>query len=111
MSYTTFLIQNLSELSAFSHVMDGGKMNNSTTTIGLGSGKKSQMILYSILFFFIGILLKGLIVYLVYNTMMPKLIYSFSENKTLETIESNFKQLTYVESILLVILTNTLFYF
>ena len=40
---------------------------------------------------------------------MPKLIYSLSENKTLEMTEINFKPISFSESILLVIFTNTLF--
>jgi hypothetical protein len=56
------------------------------------------------------LLVKGFIVYLAYNLLMPKLIYSISNDKrTLEDIESNFIPLSYMESIIFVILANTLF--
>jgi len=58
----------------------------------------------------ISIFIKGLIVYLGYNLLMPKLMYSVAgADKTLENIENNFRPLTYWESVILVILTNTLF--
>jgi hypothetical protein len=58
----------------------------------------------------ISIFIKGLIVYLGYNLLMPKLMYSVAgAGKTLEDIENNFRPLTYWESVILVILTNTLF--
>jgi hypothetical protein len=58
----------------------------------------------------ISIFIKGLIVYLGYNLLMPKLMYSVAgPNKSLEDIENNFRPLNYWESIILVILTNTLF--
>jgi hypothetical protein len=41
---------------------------------------------------------------------MPKLMFSVAgAGKTLEDIENNFRPLTYWESLILVILTNTLF--
>jgi hypothetical protein len=58
----------------------------------------------------ISIFIKGLIVYLGYNLLMPKLIFSVAgPNKSLEDIENNFRPLNYWESVILVILTNTLF--
>ena len=58
----------------------------------------------------ISIFIKGLIVYLGYNLLMPKLMFSVSgAGKTLEEIENNFRPLNYWESVILVILTNTLF--
>jgi hypothetical protein len=58
----------------------------------------------------ISIFIKGLIVYLGYNLLMPKLMFSVSgAGKTLEDIENNFRPLNYWESVILVILTNTLF--
>ena len=58
---------------------------------------------------FILLLIKGYIVYISYNILIPKIMYSLYVNKSLEEIENNFRQLSYMESILLVILTNTLF--
>ena len=58
----------------------------------------------------ISIFIKGLIVYLGYNLLMPKLMFSVAgPNKSLEDIENNFRPLNYWESVILVILTNTLF--
>jgi hypothetical protein len=55
------------------------------------------------------LLVKGFIVYLSYNLIMPKLIYSISKDRTLEDIEENFRSLSYLESVIFVILANTLF--
>jgi hypothetical protein len=58
----------------------------------------------------ISIFIKGLIVYLGYNLLMPKLMFSVAgAGKTLEDIENNFRPLNYWESVILLILTNTLF--
>jgi di/tricarboxylate transporter len=90
-----FLLQHLSEFISISSNKRGGSQESNFLFILIG-----------LLFM---ILLKGLIVYYAYNCVVPKVIYSLSENKTLETIESNFKPLSYSESLLLVILTVTLF--
>ena len=105
---SSFLIQNMAELFTMSSSMNGGKMNNSNSSM---YSTKQTNVLIILLMTLIAILLKGLIVYLLYNFMAPKIIYSLSENKTLEIIESNFKQISFSESVLLVILTNTLFHF
>jgi hypothetical protein len=104
----SFLIQNMAELVTMSSSMNGGKMNNSNSSM---YSTKQTNVLIILLMTLIAILLKGLIVYLLYNFMAPKIIYSLSENKTLEIIESNFKPISFSESVLLVILTNTLFHF
>ncbi len=57
------------------------------------------------------LLIKGYIVYLLYNMLIPQLIYSFSEDKTLEEIESDFKPICYMNAVLLVIFFNALFHF
>lgn len=108
MSSTNFLIQNIAELFATKNIISGGNLSNASNMPNM-HGK--SVTLWYFLCLLIAILLKGLIVYLLYNFMVPKIIYSLSENKSLEIIESNFKTLTYSESVLLVILTNTLFYF
>ena len=97
-----FLLQNLSDLISLSSTKNGGSMNNIYNN-------KQNNFLFMLIGFMILILIKGLIVYYSYNFVVPKVIYSLSENKTLETIESNFKPLSYSESLLLVILTITLF--
>jgi flagellar basal body-associated protein FliL len=103
MTVTTLLVQNIAELFSMSSLMQGGKMNNSM------NNNKQKNILIIILMLLILLLIKGLIVYLLYNFMIPKIIYSFSENKSLEIIESNFKPISFTESVLLVILFNVLF--
>jgi cytochrome b subunit of formate dehydrogenase len=105
MSATSLLVQNIAELFSISSVMQGGKMNNSMSNY---DGKQKN-ILMIILVLLVLLLIKGLIVYLLYNFMVPKIIYSFSENKSLEIIESNFKPISFSESVLLVILFNVLF--
>lgn len=102
---SNLLIQNIAELFTMSSVMNGGKSNN----VGYTNKQTNVFIILLMTLFFI--LIKGLIVYLLYNFMVPKIMYSLSEGKTLETIESNFKTLSFSESVLLVILANTLFYF
>lgn len=59
----------------------------------------------------ITIFIKGLIVYLGYNLLIPKVMYSLNihPGKTLDDYENNFRPLTYWECVVLVILTNTLF--
>lgn len=54
--------------------------------------------------------LRGFIVYITYNNIMPILILSLSQdpNKSEEKIRENFRILTYSESVLLVILTLSL---
>ena len=109
---TTFLIQNMAELYTISSFMEGGKLNkNNTYTDSINYANKQKNILISLIMILFAILLKGVIVYLLYNFIVPKIIYSLSENKSLEIIESNFKPISFSESVLLVILTNTLFSF
>jgi len=109
---TTFLIQNIAELYTMSSFMEGGKLNKNNAYIdNINYTSKKHNILISLLMILIAILLKGIIVYLLYNFIVPKIIYSLSENKSLEIIESNFKPISFSESVLLVILTNTLFSF
>ena len=103
MTVTTLLVQNIAELFSMSSLMQGGKMNNNM------NNNKQKNILIIILMLLILLLIKGLIVYLLYNFMIPKIIYSVSENKSLEIIESNFKPISFTESVLLVILFNVLF--
>ena len=107
MSSTTLLVQNIADLFSMSSFMQGGKMNSGMN--GSTYNGKQKNILMIILILLILLLIKGLIVYLLYNFMMPKLLYSFSENKSLEIIESNFKPISFTESVLLVILFNVLF--
>jgi len=100
MTTFNFLIKNIVKSFSANKSMHGGSINNN---------KSSSNMLMVFLISLIALLIKGYIIYLTYNIMVPKIIYSISENKTLENIENNFRPLTYVESLLLVIFTNTLF--
>jgi hypothetical protein len=108
MSASQLLIQNLTELlTASSTLVGGNKINNSASN-------KSPILFLSLLLILFVLIIKGYIVYLVYNYLMPKLIYSLSSSinpVSLEYIENHFKTITFSESILLVILFNTLFSF
>jgi hypothetical protein len=94
-----------------SSLMNGGKLNKNIQIDNTLYANKQKNVLISMIMILLLILLKGIIVYLLYNFLVPKIIYSLSENKSLETIESNFKEISFSESVLLVILTNTLFTF
>jgi hypothetical protein len=103
MSLTKFLVENMTELIQAKSLMNGGKTNS------MNVSSKQNNVLLTLLIYLVILLIKGLIVYLLYNFLLPKLIYSVSENKSLEVIESKFKTITYTEAILLVIFVNTLF--
>jgi hypothetical protein len=108
MTVTAFLLQNITELFAYSSLMKGGSDNvNKTLKLNVSNNQRNLFIYFIFTVFML--LLKGFIVYLSYNFVIPKIMYSISKNETLENIESNFKPITYSESLLLVILTNTLF--
>jgi hypothetical protein len=99
------LTQTIAELSCTNQQLGGAK--NSSSSQGVN---KMQFTLTTFFLILLGIFIKGLIVYLGYNLIMPKLMYSVgSGNKSLAEIEANFRPLNYVESVILVILTNTLF--
>ena len=105
MSLSTFLFENIPDIFTISsNIMRGGKLEQ------IAPKRKNPLMILLIIIFMI--LLKGLIVYLLYNNLVPKLIYSLgSDNRSLEDIINNFKPLSYNESILVVIFFNTLFTF
>lgn len=107
---SSFFIQNIAELYTMSSNMNGGSKSN-VQIDNVNYANKQKNILISLLIVLFAILLKGIIVFLLYNYLVPKIIYSLSENKSLEIIESNFKPISFSESVLLVILMNTLFSF
>lgn len=110
MTISTFLIQNVAELFTTNSLMNGGKISSkSNIDIVNQLPSKQNFILISLFAYLIILLIKGFIVYLLYNILMPKLIYSLNQDKSLEMIELNFKPINFTESILLVIFTNTLF--
>ena len=107
MTTTALLLQHISELFTPATFLIGGKFPNKN--IGPTPSNPSNNIIMIFLILLL-LLIKGFIVYLVYNMMVPKILYSISlSNKSLEDIESNFKEITFMESVLLVILTQTLF--
>jgi len=108
MTTTGFLLQNITELFSNSSLMNGGSNNlNKTLKVNVSNNQRNLLIYFIFIVFML--LLKGFIVYLSYNFIVPKIMYSVSKNDNLENIELNFKPISYSESLLLVILTNTLF--
>jgi hypothetical protein len=105
MSTSSLLIQNISDLFTLSSFMTGGKMNKNIDPYT----NKQTNIFFILLTILLMLLLKGLIVFYTYNFLVPKLILSLSVDRSIEDIENNFKQISYSESILMVILFNTLF--
>jgi cytochrome b subunit of formate dehydrogenase len=99
------LVNNIVDMLSYSNIMTGGKnMKN-----GIIEDKQKNILITLIVLLFV-LLINGLIIFLVYNMLVPKIIYSLSDNtKSLDEIEANFKPLTYMESVLLVIFTKTLF--
>jgi hypothetical protein len=92
----------VNKLSSKSNNMYGGKINQ------IQNNQTNNTFFITFLIIILLLLLKGYIVYLIYNTLMPKLIYFYSD-KSLEEIQNNFREISFGESIMLVILTNTLF--
>jgi hypothetical protein len=91
------------ELISKSELMGGGGKSNK-----LINNQPNFLLLLLISLFFL--LIKGYIVYLAYNIVIPKIMYSISTKKMLGDIENNFHPLSYMDSILFVILMNTLFH-
>ncbi len=83
----------------------------STETNMVGGLKKKVNQFQIFIILVILLLIKGLLVYLIYNMLMPKILYSLStkKDKNIMEITNNFRELTYFECLMLVILTNTLF--
>jgi ABC-type protease/lipase transport system fused ATPase/permease subunit len=98
MSTSSLLIQNISDLFTMSSFMTGGKLNRNVDPF---TNKKNNVIfmLFTILLM---LLLKGLIVFIIYNFLTPKLMESLS-------INNSFKEISFPEALLMVILFNTLF--
>jgi len=94
-----FFINNMmNKINSSNLIMNGGKQN----IIKIPS--MFELFLFALLL----LLIKGFIVYILYNYLVPEIIYSLS-SKSKEDIENDFKPITFMQSILLVILFNTLF--
>ncbi len=86
--------------------------NRSTSSMnGGGTNNKLGSFLYLLVIFLILLLIKSYIVQVAYNHIMPTLIYSVDVKGQMkyEEIRNNFRPITYVEAILVVILFNMLF--
>jgi len=85
------------------------KSNRSSITLGGNKITSNGTSFFELLLIFLVVLLiKGFIVYVLYNNLMPQIIASFS-GKDINKVMEDFRELNYMESILLVILLNTLF--
>ena len=102
MVLSNFLIQYIVSYLTSSQisVMEGGKLNKNT-----GYSNQGSSIILVFLFSLLSLLLKGYIVYLCYNMIMPQIINSLKSGAK----ANDFVEITYMEAVLLVILTNTLF--
>jgi hypothetical protein len=99
-----FMVNNLmNKINSSNLTMNGGKQS-----IQMSSNVKTFSVFLLFLLAIFLLLIKGFIVYILYNYLVPEIIYSLS-NKSKEDIENNFKPITFIQSILLVILFNTLF--
>ena len=98
MSTSSLLIQNISELFTMSSFMTGGKLNRNVDQF---TNKKNN-VLFMLFTILLMLLLKGLIVFIIYNFLTPKLMESVS-------INNSFKEISFPEALLMVILFNTLF--
>ena len=106
MTVSSLLIENIATFLNSNQIMKGGKMNNSVMNT---QGNKSSNVFIIMVLTFIYIMIKGVIVYILYNMLVPRLIYSLSKDRSVEDVQNNFKPITYIESVLVVILFNTLF--
>jgi len=105
------LISGLNSLSELIPGLSNQSGGNKTMNV---QQNKSSMFFFSFLIILIVLVIKGYIVYIVYNFLVPKLVHSISsitDPVSLENAENNFRKITFGESILLVILFNTLFSF
>lgn len=98
MSIADLLVQNISELFTLSSFMNGGKLNRNVEPFN----NKKNNVLFILLTILLMLLLKGLIVFIIYNFLTPKLMESVS-------INNSFKEISFPEALLMVILFNTLF--
>jgi hypothetical protein len=99
-----FIVNNLmNKINSSNLIMNGGKQS-----MQMSNGVKTSSIFLLFLLAIFLLLIKGFIVYILYNYLVPEIIYSLS-NKSKEDIENDFKPISFIQSILLVILFNTLF--
>ncbi len=104
MTLTSLVVENFVNSLSSNSFKTGGAKNM------MSSGNPPSMFMLLLVLLII-ILIKAFIVYLGYNFIVPKLMYSMSqeENKSLEKFKSKFRPITYIEAIILSIFTSTLF--
>jgi hypothetical protein len=109
MSMTSLLVENfvsaITPEQITSVVMKGGVKEIQKAPLG------STKFFILLIIFIIIILIKSYIVYLGYNFIVPRLMYSLAQEKrmTLEEIQQKFRPITFTEAIVLTIFANTLF--
>lgn len=102
-----FFVNNMmNRINSSNSIMNGGKQSIPITN--MTNSVKTPSIFLLFLIALLLLLIKGFIVYILYNYLVPEIIYSLS-NKSKEDIENDFKPITFMQSVLLVILFNTLF--
>ncbi len=107
MTLTSLLVENF--VSSISSNDINNKMIGGASM--MKNAPKSSNFLTLLLIVLIILLIKALIVYIGYNFIVPRIIYSMSQepNKTLEKVEANFRKITYLEALILSIFVSTLF--
>jgi hypothetical protein len=104
MTLTSYVVENFVNSLSDNSIKFGGAKNSMNSM-------KSPSVFMLLFILLVIILIKAFIVYLGYNFIVPKLMYSLSQedNKSLQKIQSKFRPITFVEAIILSIFTSTLF--
>lgn len=87
------------------------KTNMTGGVRGMGQESSPARFFALLLVFLIIILIKSYIIYLGFNYIMPRIIFSLNQDKTSspQEVMSKFRPITFIEAIILTIFTNTLF--
>ncbi len=104
MTMTSLLAENfVNSMMPSSKAMTGGVR-------GMGEGSSIGRFFALLFVFLIIILIKSYIVYLGYNYIMPRVIFSLNQDKssTPQEVMSRFRPITFIEAIILTIFANTL---
>ena len=104
MTMTSLLAENfVNSIMPVSKVLTGGAR-------GMGQESTPGRFFALLLVFLIIILIKSYIVYLGYNYIMPRMIFSLNQEKssTPQEVMSRFRPITFIEAIILTIFANTL---
>lgn len=104
MTMTSLLAENfVNSMMHSSKAMTGGVR-------GMGEGSSIGRFFALLFVFLIIILIKSYIIYLGYNYIMPRVIFSLNQDKssTPQEVMSRFRPITFIEAIILTIFANTL---